>query len=48
VDWGDLLTLAEAWLLVEADDPGLFNYACDANGDGETNLEDFSVLSKNW
>lgn len=28
--------------------PLFFNYAWDANGDGQIDLEDYSVLSGNW
>ena len=48
VDSADLQALALNWLTLESDAPLLFNYACDANGDGQIDLEDYSVLSGNW
>lgn len=48
VDWADLQMLAEHWLTMADSSPDTFNYACDANGDGQIDLEDYSVLSGNW
>ena len=44
----DLQALAEHWLLSETLNPTTFSYACDANGDGVIDLEDYSVLGINW
>ncbi len=48
VDIFDLQTLAEHWLMVEANDPTGFNYACDANGDERIDFLDYAVLGENW
>jgi hypothetical protein len=48
IDLSDLQALALNWLTLESDNPLLFNYACDANGDEKINLEDYAVLSRNW
>jgi hypothetical protein len=48
VDFADLKALALNWLTLESDNPLLFNYACDTNGDKKINIEDYGVLSKNW
>ena len=36
------------WLLTETANPTVFSYACDANGDGVIDMEDYAVLSNNW
>lgn len=48
VDLLDMQLLAEHWLTSETNNPAVFNYAGDANGDREINFEDFSALSENW
>lgn len=35
VDFADQKAIASNWLMLESDDPLLFNYACDANRDGK-------------
>ena len=44
----DLFSLAQNWLSAADLTPTIFNYACDANGDGEINLEDFGFLANKW
>ncbi len=48
VDSADLQALVEHWLTMADSSPDTFNYACDANGDGQIDLEDYSVLSGKW
>jgi hypothetical protein len=44
----DLESLAINWLTATSIDEATFNYACDANGDEQINLEDYGVLAENW
>jgi hypothetical protein len=44
----DLQALAESWLMAANSTPDTFNYACDANGDGKINLEDFEIFAAQW
>lgn len=48
VDFADLQALTEQWLTSVNTTPTTFNYACDANGDEQINLRDFTMLSENW
>jgi hypothetical protein len=48
VDLADLQALADYWLSSTMFEPDAFNYACDANGDEQIDLQDFRVLSENW
>jgi hypothetical protein len=47
-DIQDLIIMAQNWLTSESVNPATFNYACDANGNGLINQEDFSKLGQYW